>query len=62
MSSNDELRLIDIVSFIISGYGVLLFTFTDVPYPFPRGTRLIMGFALFLIGWALLVQKYCFRR
>ena len=62
MLSEDELKLVEIVSFIISGYGILLFTFTDVPYPFPRRTRLIMGFALFLIGWALLVQKYCSRR
>jgi hypothetical protein len=65
MSSDDDaIKLVDVISFIISGYGMLLISLqyhnVRLFYLFSPSTRIYVGFLLVFIGLGVLCRKYCF--
>jgi len=65
MSSDDDaIELVDVISFIILGYGMLLISLhyynVRLFYPFSPGTRIYVGFLLVFIGLGVLCRRYCF--
>ena len=65
MSSDDDaIKLVDVISFIISGYGVLLISLQyhniELFYPFSPSTRIYAGFLLVFMGLGVLCRRYCF--